>query len=37
MNTNMKIRNIIAGAVLLLGGLVGCSEDFLDRPPLAAS
>lgn len=27
---------MIAGAVLLLGGMLGCSEEFLDRPPLDA-
>ena len=36
MKTNTKFRNIILGATLLLGGMVSCSEDFLDRPPLDA-
>jgi hypothetical protein len=36
MKTNTKFRNMILGATLLLGGMVGCSEDFLDRPPLDA-
>jgi len=34
MKTNTEFRKIILGATLLLGGMVGCSEDFLDRPPL---
>src|SRR5690606_30163782 len=36
MKTNTKFQNLILGAPLLLGGMVGCSEDFLDRPPLDA-
>lgn len=36
MKTNTKFRNIILGAALALGGMVSCSEDFLDRPPLDA-
>ncbi|MDR7130160.1 hypothetical protein J2X69_002508 [Algoriphagus sp. 4150] len=34
MKTNTKFQNLVLGATLLLGGMVGCSEDFLDRPPL---
>ncbi|MCE7056090.1 RagB/SusD family nutrient uptake outer membrane protein [Algoriphagus sp. AGSA1] len=34
MKTNTNFQKIILGATLLLGGMVGCSEDFLDRPPL---
>lgn len=36
MKTNTKFHKIVLGATLLLGGMVGCSEDFLDRPPLDA-
>ena len=36
MKTNTKFQKIVLGAALLLGGMVGCSEDFLDRPPLDA-
>ncbi|MEP0712632.1 RagB/SusD family nutrient uptake outer membrane protein [Algoriphagus sp.] len=36
MKTNTKFQNLFLGATLLLGGMVGCSEDFLDRPPLDA-
>ena len=36
MKTNTKFQKLILGATLLLGGMVGCSEDFLDRPPLDA-
>lgn len=36
MKTNTKFQKIVLGATLLLGGMVGCSEDFLDRPPLDA-
>ncbi|MBN3581827.1 RagB/SusD family nutrient uptake outer membrane protein [Algoriphagus aestuarii] len=36
MKTNTKFQKLVLGATLLLGGMVGCSEDFLDRPPLDA-
>lgn len=36
MKTNTKFHKLVLGATLLLGGMVGCSEDFLDRPPLDA-
>ena len=36
MKTNTKFHKIVLGATLLLGGMVSCSEDFLDRPPLDA-
>ncbi|WP_339865588.1 RagB/SusD family nutrient uptake outer membrane protein [uncultured Algoriphagus sp.] len=36
MTTNTKFQKLVLGATLLLGGMVGCSEDFLDRPPLDA-
>ncbi len=36
MKTNTNFQKIVLGATLLLGGMVGCSEDFLDRPPLDA-
>ncbi|UZD23821.1 RagB/SusD family nutrient uptake outer membrane protein [Algoriphagus halophytocola] len=36
MKTNTKFHKLILGATLLLGGMAGCSEDFLDRPPLDA-
>ena len=36
MTKNKKFQKLILGATLLLGGMVGCSEDFLDRPPLDA-
>ncbi|WP_425639158.1 RagB/SusD family nutrient uptake outer membrane protein [Algoriphagus yeomjeoni] len=36
MTTNTKFHKLVLGATLLLGGMVGCSEDFLDRPPLDA-
>lgn len=34
MKINTKFQKLVLGATLLLGGMVGCSEDFLDRPPL---
>ncbi|WP_297336354.1 RagB/SusD family nutrient uptake outer membrane protein [Algoriphagus sp.] len=37
MKTNIKTRNFIVIGALLLGGcLAGCSDEFLDRPPLDA-
>ncbi len=36
MKTNTKFHKLVLGATLLLGGMAGCSEDFLDRPPLDA-
>jgi hypothetical protein len=36
MKTNTKFQNLVLGTILILVGMVGCSEDFLDRPPLDA-
>lgn len=36
MKTNTKFQKLFLGVILILGGMVGCSEDFLDRPPLDA-
>ncbi len=36
MRTTNTIKQTLFAATLALGGLVGCSEEFLDRPPLDA-
>lgn len=36
MKKHINIRNILAGVAALSLGLSGCSDEFLDRPPLDA-